>query len=323
MESKYLKDKDPWMVAEDIPDCDIFFFQVPLSHYTNDRSFKFIKLYKKALVIYRKFHMGFYFAEKDSFLVGESILQALIRRPNFGREVNRQIVRWSDRLIKFAQTLNKLSLDKYSNQELWALYEAHDILHTKLYTYGWLPVAVDMFHNNFTNKVKQYLYSVCYSKEQAEQAFIVLTTPTRKSIVAKEREEFLRVYKAYQKELEKHRGKNLSVNLRQALTRHSERWGHMGYSFSGTAGIFKSGHYLKELLDLTRDHVSAQVILKNEERQLEKARKKQKAIIKTVGINSQYQRLFEFARDAALTKLYRRHAQLLDIYVLHSLLELT
>ena len=53
MKPKYLFDKDKWLLGEHIPDCDIFFFQVPGSFFTNNRSYRFIKSFKKFLGVCR------------------------------------------------------------------------------------------------------------------------------------------------------------------------------------------------------------------------------------------------------------------------------
>jgi hypothetical protein len=198
---KYLYQKDPWLLAEEIPDSDVFFFQIPMSAFCSDTSYPFLKNYTKVLTHYKKFHMDFYLGEHDSFEVGESILNALLTRPNFGKDLHKNILKWSYALINFAKKTSRLPMQKYSNKQLWELYAKQDEIHTKLYTYGWLPVAVDMFHNNFTKNLKSYLHSVCDSKQDAENAFIVLTTPSKKTIVAEEREDFLNIYTKFKKQL--------------------------------------------------------------------------------------------------------------------------
>lgn len=310
---KHLNNKDPWMLAEDIPDSDVFFFQIPMSCFASDSSYSFLKNYKKVLTHYKKFHMNFYFGKQDSFEVGESILQALLNRPKFGADINNKVLKWSFKLIDFAKSTASLPLSTLSNNQLWQLYNKHDGIHTKLYTYGWLPVAVDMFHNNFTKKIKSYLYSVCQSKDEAEQAFVVLTTPSKKTIVAEEREVFLNIYNKFQKEL-----KSPSALLKKALKDHSLKWGHLGYIYAGNVKPFGSEHYLKEMRELAETKVVAKKILKHENNQLKKAGHKQKLLLKKLKISKQYQQLFEAAKDFATTKLVRRHAQLLDLYLMHT-----
>ena len=310
---KQLFDKDPWLLAEEIPDSDVFFFQIPMSCFCNDSSYKFLKNYKKVLTHYKKFHMDFYLGERDSFAVGESILKALLNRPNFGKDVNDNVIKWSYKLIDYARYVASLPLGAYSNKQLWKLYDEQDWIHTKLYTYGWLPVAVDMFHNNFTKKLKSYLYSVCEDKNAAEQAFLILTTPSKKTIVAQEREEFLKLYKKYYDEL-----KNPGKYFVLALQEHGKKWGHLGYIYAGNVKPFDAGHYLKELKDLSRRKLTAEQILERENKQLQTAELKQQQLHKKYKISKHYQNLFETARDFALTKLVRRHAQLFYLYLMHN-----
>ena len=91
MKPQYLNNKDRWMLAENIPDCDIFFFQIPASCFTNNTSYPFILKYQKFIATYEKFEQNFYYGEKNSFAVAESIIKALLTRPNFGQELNSNI----------------------------------------------------------------------------------------------------------------------------------------------------------------------------------------------------------------------------------------
>jgi phosphohistidine swiveling domain-containing protein len=314
---KLLFDKDPWMVGEHIPDMDLFFQQIFFSSFANDTSYKFIRRYKKVVATYKRFEDDFYFGERDSFEVGESILKALLERPGFGKEVDKNIIKWSEKLVAFARRTAKLPLHQYSNKQLWDLYNEHDRIHTKLYTYGWLPVAVDMFHNNFTDKLKSYLYSVCDSKDEAEQAFVVLTTPSRKSILASEQEDFLGIYGRYKKFL---KAKPVPPKLMKDLEQHAQRWGHLGYIYAGNVPPFGPAHYLKELRELAATKIDGKRILKKEKEQLKIAKQKQVKLYRKLGISSQYRGLFETAQDFALSKLVRRHAQLQNLLLLHTTL---
>ena len=123
MKPKYLSDPDKWMLGEHVPDCDIFFFQVPASCFNNDRSYPFIKKYNKFFGIYKKFVLNFFVGEKDSFLVAESILRALLNRRNFGEDLDKNIIIWSHKLVDSANEISQLPLQNFSNRQLWVYYE--------------------------------------------------------------------------------------------------------------------------------------------------------------------------------------------------------
>lgn len=315
--ARHVDENDPWMLAEEIPDLDIFFFQVPLSCFASNTSYPFLKNYKRVATHYKKFHANFYFDERDSVEIAENCLQALLERPTFGGDLNRNIIVWSDKLMDNARQVAALPLQQLSNGELWKLYKKQDEIHTKLYTYGWFPVGLDMFHNHFTNKLKSYLYGICADKTQAEQAFILLTTPIQQTIIARERKEFLHLYKKY---LPLIRKKKLTPEFKTILRRHAEAWGHLGYIYAGNVKPFSVEHYFKELIDLAKTGINADKILKQEITQLKKVKTQQTKLIKKLKINSLFQIQFSTAQGFAITKLYRRHAQLLHLYLMHTTL---
>lgn len=314
---RFLFEKDKWLLGEHIPDCDVFFFQVPATYFSDNSSYGFVKKYKKFLGVYRKFGLDFYVGEKDSNEVAESILKALVERPGFGKDVDDNIIKWSHKFIAQSEKIADLPLADCPNRKLWELYKQNDKIHTKLYTYGWLPVAVDLFHNNFTNKLKSYLYSICDSKEEAEHAFIVFTTPTRKTIVADEREEFLKIYEKFKREL---RAKRVSPALKSALEVHAGKWGHLGYIYAGNVEPFGKDHYLKEMFELAETGVDSRKLLAQEATQLRIAKQKQIELYKKLKVSALYRSLFDTAQDFALSKLVRRHAQLLNLLLLHKTL---
>ena len=233
MKLKYLHDKDSWLLGENIPDCDIFFFQLAASTFVDDRSYAFIRKYKKFLGVYKKFNLKFYVGEKDSFDIAEDVVKALVEKEWFGKDLDNNIITWSQKLIDFSASVDSMPLEKYSNNKLWQLYKNHDDIHTKLYTYGWLPVAVDLYHSNFTNRLKAYLKTVCSNAEEVEEAFVIFTSPTKKTIISQEREDFLKVYLQHTKELKQYkkvpRVNALSTALHSSLDDHAKKWGHLGY----------------------------------------------------------------------------------------------
>jgi phosphohistidine swiveling domain-containing protein len=213
-----------------------------------------------------------------------------------------------------------MDLSQKSNTELWQLYEKHDGIHTKLYTYGWLPVAVDMFHNNFTNKLKEYLRSVCAGNKEVEETFVVLCTPTRKTIIAKEREDFLKIFEKYHTVVADAVAKisdKIPAAMRKDLDKHATEWGHLGYIYSGNTDPFGPNHYFQEMVDLAKSGITPKQILDREEKQLEDAEQKKQILYKKIKISPTYKRLFNTANDFALTKLVRRDAQLRDMLLLH------
>jgi len=323
LDTKIKNMQDKWILVENIPDSDIFFFQIPFRCFTATTNYSFIKKLKKVMAIYKGFEMDFYFPENDAYRWSEEILKSLIKNPQLGKDIHRQTIKWSHELVLYAKKIKHLPLNKYSNKKLWELYSHHHRIHTKLYTYGWYPVQVDILYNNFTNTLKNYLYKVCSSKQAAEESFIVLTTPLKKTIVAKEREDFLGIYKRFYKtlaQISRKRGIFTPIKLKNELNKHSKRWGHLGYIYAGNAKPFNREYYLNDLIDLVKSKVKAANLLKKEKKQLMYAKKKQQVLYAKLRIPALYKKLFRIAIDFSLSKLIRRDAQLFALHILHSTL---
>ena len=220
-QGRYLDEKnDPWMLAEDIPDCDYFFSSVWLDTFVKQFANPSGRAYKKILTIYRGEHLWFYFGEKDSNEVGKNIVNRFLNEPQFSSQVNQQIIIEADKLRRFAESIPETELQKLSKEELNYFYQEHKKIHSEYYQWAWIPVAVDMFHNNLTETLKKYLIQKITSynsdkpnnldnqnnqDEKVNEYFILLTQPSEKSLIQIEHEEFLHIAQEIQNSKEQHK----------------------------------------------------------------------------------------------------------------------
>lgn len=197
-------DNADWILVENIPDSDIFFFQICFGSFVQSTSYPFVGNLEKVMAVYDGYHMDFYMGEADARTWAESILHNIVEKPGFALDVHENIIKHSALLKDYGKKLASLDLSTYTNEQLWDLYKEHHDIHTKLYTYGRYPVQVDILFGNFTEKLKNYLFEVCADKAEAERYFVILTTPTEKTIIAQEREELFAVYKNHSAEIQKY-----------------------------------------------------------------------------------------------------------------------
>ena len=80
---KYIYEKDPWMLAEDIPDIDFFFTQIWLSLFVNEFVRPGGRAYKKILSIHKGYHQWFYFGKKDSKEIGDHLVDKFLKNSDF------------------------------------------------------------------------------------------------------------------------------------------------------------------------------------------------------------------------------------------------
>lgn len=311
---RYLNDKDPWMLGEDIPDIDFFFSQIWLSGFVNEFKRPAGCAYKKILSVYRGYHLWFYYGEKDANEVGEHIVQKFLSQPSFAVEVNREIVHWADRLRRYCDTIYEADLDHYSNKKLWKIYERHDQVHTKYYQWGWIPVAADMFHANFTEKLKGYLRGIGVGEEKLNEYLVILTQPTKKSLIQIEREEFLKIAVAAKKS----KGR-IAPKILSALKRHYQKYFYVNHMWVGEPFAFE--HYEKELRNMLAQRNNPAKLLASEQGAFKKNVTARQMLIRKLRVTGGWKTLFDAFGDFMITKIYRRFAQIYAVYKMEFVLK--
>lgn len=356
---KYLNDGDPWMLGEDIPDIDFFFSQIWVTCFVREFSNIIGRSYRKVLVIFRGgYHLWFYYGEKDSNEVGQHIVNLFLKDPTFADKVNVGIMKQSDVLTKFAKTLPENDLEKLSNEKLWYYYKRHDRLHTAYYTWGWIPVAVDMFHGNLTNTLKKYLVSQKISDEKSNEYFTLLTQSSQPSLIQEEQLEFLRIAKAietspiqkklfkdlyyvfeeqdvapyglgthtpeYEAQLEK-RARSIRSKIQPRIMKMIEKYYQqnffMKHMWIGKDGVTSFDSYLKELVKFVGRNGDAMLSLKEKEQELREMVRKRSTLISKLNITGKWKILFDAFGGFMITKIYRRYAQIYLIYRMQPILK--
>lgn len=353
----HINDTDPWMLAEDIPDIDVFFSQIWQSGFSNEFIRPNGRAYKKVLSIQRGYHLWFYFGKQDSFEVGEHIAQRMIDHPEWAALVNKKIITAADKLRRFADTITEEHLSRLSNKQLWQWYHQHDTEHTAYYQWCWIPVGADMFHDNLTNRLKQYLRTIA-PENKINEYLVALTQPRSKSLIQIEQEDFLRlagliyrdakqrqlfrdVYKSFQNktdmpyglkthtpEYERLLGQKVQdsyARIKPAILKkiqtHYQRYYYVKFMWVGKSGVYSFDHYLKELVKLIGSGVHPIQELARIQRELFLQNKKRLALMQRLHIRPGWRRVFTAWGDFMVTKIYRRYAQIYAIYRMQPVLQ--
>lgn len=347
----YLNDSDPWMLAEDIPDIDVFFSQIWQSCYENEFIWPVGIRYKKLLSIQRDgYHLFFYYGQNDSRKVGEFITDRFLRQPKFTIRVNKEIVRWSDKLRAFADKLPEDHLSRLSNRELWRWYKKHDEVHTTYYQWGWIPVAVDMFHDNLTERLKQFLRTHV-AENDINEYLVILTQPRKKSLVQIEQEDFLKVaqviYKdakqrklfhqlfkwfkekestkyglkthtpEYERALEERIDRirdQIKPSIMKLAEKHYRKYFYIKHMWIGKEGVYSFDYYLKELVRLIGNNINPTQSLGKMNAEFKSQLKKRLRVMKKLKIQDPWKTVLDSWGDFMVTKIYRRFAQIYAIY---------
>ena len=312
---KYLKNKDPWILAEDIPDIDLFFSRIWMWCFTNLFHRQTGHAYKKVISLHRGYHQWFYFGEKDSFEVGETVAKKFLKDPKFTEKVNRECMLWYKDMLTLAKKIPTEKIKTLSDKQLLALYNEHTRIHESRYEWGWIPVAGDMFHNNLTNRLKEYLRSLSVAEEQINPDLVTLTSPEKKSPIQIEQEELLKVAAL----AEKNQGQ-LTPAAEKLLKTHYKKYFWSKYLFLGTQGVYTLEYYEAEVKRILSEGSPTQQLLDIKNKSKEEVVKR-KALIKKLGIKGAWKTILDQWGGFMITKIYRRYGQIFLLYKMEFVLK--
>ncbi|PIN80038.1 hypothetical protein COV16_01550 [Candidatus Woesearchaeota archaeon CG10_big_fil_rev_8_21_14_0_10_34_8] len=353
----YTNDEDPWMLGEYIPDMDPFFSFIWLQCFVRDFEKHTGRAYKKILVIYKGLNLWFYYGTKDSDEIGEVILQKLLNNPDFAEEINKNIIIEADKLRIFSEKIPVDKLHNLSNEEIWKIYSEHYRIHQEYYTWCWIPVAVDMFHGNLTNKLMAYLEEKNIGSKCSEY-FSILTQPTRMSLIQEQERELLLIARKIKNNKQQTKlFKDLFVNFEEQyaskhkLAPHTPeyedelkrriieienkinkkimdeiydyymKYFYVKFMFIGKEGLYSLQYFIKKIVKLIGRNADIEEQINEIDNQLKENRIKLKKLKKQLNINSKWEKIFDSFGEFMVTKIYRRYAQIYALYRMHFVLE--
>ena len=346
------------MLGEDIPDIDLFFSQIWLSCFGNEFKQPSGRAYKKILTVFRGFHLWFYYDEQDAHDVGKNIVDKFLAKPEFAEEVNRQVLVWADKLREFSEKIPETRLDKLSNKQLWEIYLKHDKIHTEYYQWCWIPVAVDMFHNNLTETLKDHLREKGVKEDNVNECLTILTQPTKKSLIIKEQEEFLEIASAISKDSKQKKlfreffkvfeeehampyglathtpeyedllerkmddfREKIDPRFHKMILEFYQKYYYIKFMWIGKDGVNSFDHYLKEFVKFIGRGSDPDKMLSEKEMDFKNGIQKRKDLVKKLDISGKWLTLFNAFGDFMVTKIYRRYSQIYAIYRMQPILD--
>lgn len=323
----HLHDDAPWMLAEDIPDMDLFFSQIWIKSFVNNLQNSCGKNYQKVLAVYRGYHQQFYYGEKDCHDFAKHLLSKLKSEPAWGDAINENIVQHSDALVHHSKTIQGTHLKNASNAELWQHYDRHVQLHTELYEWGWLPNAVDMFFPELTNHLKAILRSHAENEEQVNTWFVCLTTSEKETIASQEHKDLVRLALEIRNDERMtqifqngtaHAMQHTPEELKKQFRTLHEKYKHLKFMYHGRAGRLEDVYFaLEALLNDKKDLAEELKRIENLSRNANAAKEK---LFTELNLPSKHKHLFDVFAEFMYTKWYRRNAQIMALYHFEPLL---
>lgn len=323
LEPSDLSADDPWMLAEDIPNIDFFFSQIWLQSFVNDLEKSCGRNYAKILGVFCGPDMKFYYGKSDCHAMAKHLVRKIKAEPSFGDAINANILRFSDELQAHARTIPS-DVSKLSNDALCDLIETHVRIHTRLYEWGWLSNATDMFYPEYTDYLKAYLRKFASSEEEVNAWFITLSAPDSFSAEALQHQELLGLAIDLQND-EKSRHLFASGDKRKIksglspvfvsrIEAYAKKYEPIGALWMGKP--FSSDHYLEELSSLFTSEKSPAEQFEAAQDDLAAKTAAKEELFQKLGIDEKHRHLFLIFSGFMISKFYRRYAQLRALYAL-------
>jgi len=323
----HLNDADAWMLAEDIPDMDLFFSQIWQKSFVNVLANSCGLNYTRVLSFWRGHHMQYYFGTSDCHEFAKHLLSKLKDDPSWGATINRNIMWHSDRLATHAKEVSAQDLQNQSNEQLWEHYAEHVRRHAALYEWGWLPNAIDMFHPELTTYLKAVLRGQVESEEQLNEWFVALTTTDKETIATQEHRDHVRLAMkiksdaAFSKAIRNDpdaAANAVPPEYKRELDEVLNKYRHLKFMYHGKAGNLAD--VLAALKPMLETRKSLQAELDRIEATPLETRKAKGRIQKEILLSRKQQQVFDVFGGFMYTKWYRRNAQILALYHLEPLL---
>lgn len=308
---KYLNDGDRWMLAEDIPDIDFQFSQIWISSFVNDLERTIGVNYKKVLSVYDGYALKFYYGHDDSEAVSRRILTKILTE-GFGPEINGNIRRAADELFIATQRIDADALGLMNGDELSGFYASLDDVHTRFYSWCWLPNAADMFHAHLTEHLRSILRNRTHSEEEVNQALVALSFFEQKSFVQEELESLLDV--AATKKL----GPAYDAEFERKLEVHHAAYFYLKHLWIGKDGISTIDDY-RHAIDELLSEGDPTVMLGHEQAKWSDDVRERDACEARLRLTKEERGLFRTYAEFAFTKAYRRRIQIFWAYRMDTL----
>jgi phosphohistidine swiveling domain-containing protein len=251
-----------------------------------------------------------FIAKEDYDKLNKTHFDYLFNKPKRWDNLHKLTVKNSNNLFKLAEKIKNIDVKKLSDKKLLSLMDSFQKGQMAVHVPRgpmWLLETPD-------NIISQYLYKYLEenkkerknTKTSINDAFQILSAPLEKSILAREKEELLKIGFIRNK---KSREKKLAT--------HAKKYEWLEYGLQGK--ILSHEHFVNELKNLAEKGIARE--LKSFNAEFEKLKHAQKAVIKEYGIGRTHQKIFKIVQDSTYTRVCSKYAQFHGYYCIENLLK--
>lgn len=262
---------------------------------------------------------------------GLEILDKIKGDPDWGNRYIQELHAAEKEMYDASDRLLRLNLKKFSDRELFRIYEDYYHIYSHLHTYHWLQTILDFDENVFSRYLMNYLQEkIKGTAYSLGDVFSTLTTPTAEAKPAEEHRNLLEILKEInsQKRLKDYFASTetriiaaqlpkLSKKLAGRIDNHAANFGFLGYNTVGPS--WDSSYFIDILSSLARQKTDPEKLLQEAADNRRRIKKRQAELIRELKISAKEERVFQFARDLVFTKGTRKDCMFHSYSVIENL----
>jgi phosphohistidine swiveling domain-containing protein len=259
--------------------------------------------------------------------ISVKILDKIITYPEWGLQIVNEIISDSDKIIhSMEKRIKNIELQNLSNKELWDTLEDFNTLSIKQFISGSIPMLVDIYEPLLTNNLMDYLRNKTTCLTELNNAFSILTTPTKRTTLGEEEINFIKlaneilsstVRESLRRKVSVEEFKEQFPQEHSKLKNHHDKYFWLPHDFLGE--LWDLEYFYTKLSDLSNNKIEIKEILKEVVEKPVKINCLQKEFISKYQIDELHQKLFAIARGFMYTKSYRKERFTHSFYYLYKL----
>ncbi len=283
--------------------------------------------HKKTLLMYKKYCGEFYFTKENTKRLCDRIIDKLKNDADWRREFNRNIYTTADRLFNVYDGIRREELVNLSLEELYILYEKQHKAQIELYKKCWIAEVIQVPGVGLTDYLLDYLESLSLNEEKAEEAFYSLTRSHKDSVYVEEEKKIIEIAeyvlenaklkKVFQEPL-KHLRTHITPWIHEKVEEIQSKYGYLGYHGFGDREPYRKDEYITRVKDYVVN--SSNIAIERDKWERDLQQQNEEVIRLREKMDTLHRELFEMYGELAVSKAYRRLAQLKNFYFLDSML---
>ncbi|MFA6272383.1 MAG: PEP-utilizing enzyme [Patescibacteria group bacterium] len=314
--------KKIWEVVEDIPQNTIFMMEIP--------SEAFFSVYpKQGLGSFAREYITYFDGDSSQMIFVQKEFEAqcgflakkVIKKPRWALKIIKDVEEATAEFFKIMNRVKRMNLSSMSNMQIAKLMKEIRNVHMLSHGYAlgvtWQSDAGDQLVTKAIMKMFVKKLKNTNLKHSISIAFSILTSPTKRSLLYKEEESFLKIASAIvrrrklkevfiQSSLQSlmNNLERIDRQIYKDIIRHYQKFSPLTYQYKGPAYPLKD--YLARWQALLRGKKNPQAMLSKKQNDRDDLLKEQKKLISQIGFSEHEKDILKMAQGMVYMKSYRK-----------------